>query len=225
MAYSKLFSSIVSSSLWSEPDSTRILFITLLALSDRNGIVYGSKSGLARIACIDPDDEDEAFANLTNPDPESGDLMRNPENQGRRIERVPEGFRIINFEYYRGLRNEDDRREQNREAQRRFKAKVSQGKPGSASISPVQPRSAHTEAEAEADSEAEKYNNNNYLDVAERATGSAGKNFSGNGHGEAHPEPPADGPKRSKRRANVGSVVVVDEQSSRGTGGHAPKEG
>jgi len=156
MSYSKLFSSLVHSSLWTEQDHVRILFITLLAIADREGYCYGSRRGLERLAMIDPDhiDDRDPWSALMSPDPDSSDLLRNPENEGRRIEEVPGGFRIINFVYYRSLRNEDDRREQNREAQRRHRAKVNQ--PPSAKVSPDQPWSAEvsqhkpiSEAEAE----------------------------------------------------------------------------
>lgn len=153
MAYSKLHASIVNSSLWTQRDSVRILFITLLALCDRDGIVYGSKPGLERIAMINPDEADDAWVVLMSPDEDSSDKMRAPENQGRRIEEVPGGFRLLNFEYYRGLRNDDDRREQNRQAQARFKAKsvsVSHSKPDSAKQIHGNPIS-----EAEADTESE----------------------------------------------------------------------
>lgn len=153
MSYSKLHSSIVNSSLWTEGDSVRLLFITLLALCDRDGCVYGTRLGFNRIANIEQDEADAAWGTLLGPDPNSSDKMRAPENQGRRIEEIPGGFRLLNFDYYRGLRNDDDRREQNRIAQAKFKArsaKVSQGKPDSASKSQGKPIS-----EAEADTEPE----------------------------------------------------------------------
>jgi len=145
MAYSKLHASIVGSSLWTEPDTVRILFITLLALCDRDGIVYGTQLGLNRLANIDMDLADSAWIALLSPDENSSDKMRAPEHEGRRIEEVPGGFRLLNFEYYRSLRNDDDRREQNRVAQAKFKAKVSQGKPRKAEVIPSE---AETEAEA-----------------------------------------------------------------------------
>jgi hypothetical protein len=155
MSYSKLHSSLVHSSLWTEPDNVRILFITLLAICDRQGYVFGSRGGIERLANIGESEEDDPWDVLMSPDPDSSDLLRNPENEGRRIEEVPGGFRLLNFEYYRALRNDDDRREQNRQAQARFKAKnkrqsatVSQDKPASAIVSPGKRIS---EAEAEAD--------------------------------------------------------------------------
>ncbi len=138
MMYSKLFSSLVHSSLWSEPDHIRLLFITLLALADRDGIVYGSRMGLERAALIDPDASDP-WDRLMGPDNDSSDLMRNPDNEGRRIEEIPGGFKIINYTYYRSLRDAEDRKAQNREAQQRHREKVSPSQPLSATVSRRKP--------------------------------------------------------------------------------------
>lgn len=147
MSYSKLHSSIVHSSLWSQSDEVRILFVTLLALCDREGYVYGSRAGLERAANIRKSAGSDPWLVLMSPDPNSCDLMRNPENEGRRIEEVPGGFRLLNFEYYRGLRNDDDRREQNRRAAERHRNKstgVSRGKPASAAGKPISDADADT---------------------------------------------------------------------------------
>jgi len=131
--------------------------VTLLAIADREGFVYGSRNGLERAANImyDPKNVDcDPWEQLMAPDPDSSDLLRNPENEGRRIEAVPGGFRILNYLYYRSLRNEDDRREQNRIAQARHREKVSKSKPSSASVNRVQPLSGQAEAEREAEGEA-----------------------------------------------------------------------
>jgi hypothetical protein len=109
--------------------------MTLLAMCDKDGIVYGSRPGIERIANIDPEEAEEAWLALLSPDPHSSDKIRAPEHEGRRIAEVSGGFHLLNFEYYRNLRNDDERREQNRQAQARFKAKgkksaeVSQDKP------------------------------------------------------------------------------------------------
>ncbi len=122
-------------------DHVRLLFITLLALSDRDGIVYGSRSGLMRAAMIDLDaaEEHDPWRILMGPDDDSSDLMRNPENEGRRIEEIPGGFKIINYTYYRSLRDAEDRKAQNREAQQRHREKVSPSKPPSATVSRHKP--------------------------------------------------------------------------------------
>jgi hypothetical protein len=122
-------------------DHVRLLFITLLALSDRDGIVYGSRSGLMRAAMIDLDaaEEHDPWRILMGPDDDSSDLMRNPENEGRRIEEIPGGFKIINYTYYRSLRDAEDRKAQNREAQQRHREKISPDKPPSAKVSRGKP--------------------------------------------------------------------------------------
>lgn len=101
--FNKLFSSIVTSSLWSEDDQTVRVWITLLALKDASGIVEGSVPGLARIANVPRDHFEKALAKFASPDPDSRDLDRHPEREGRRIEKVPGGWRILNHDFYRDL--------------------------------------------------------------------------------------------------------------------------
>src|SRR6266487_1337692 len=190
MAYSKLYSSLVSSSLWVQNDSTRLLFVTLLAMADQGGVVYGSKTGIARIANIDPDEIEGAFDTLMGPDAESSDRLRSPEHEGRRIEEVPGGYRLLNYSYYRSLRNEDDRRRQNAEAQQRRREetrKVSRRQPKSAKVSRVQPRSSQAEAEAEAEAERESLN---------VVSGVKQQNLSG----KSSPPMPVVGPVKQKAR-------------------------
>lgn len=93
---------------------------------------------------------------LESPDDES----RSPEEQGRRIVRLDEhrawGWCVVNYCKYRAIRDEDDRREQNRLSQQRWREKH---KPESAAISRVsqsKPQSAHTEADTEADTKKER---------------------------------------------------------------------
>jgi len=146
MSYTKLFSSIVHSSLWSASDPTRLLFITMLAMADKEGVVYGSRSGLARVANISPELAEVAFAELLGPDPNSSDALRSPENEGRRIEVYPGGFRLLNFSYYRAIRNEEERREQNRRAQERFRVRHrNENQPSEAAGKPISEAEADTE--------------------------------------------------------------------------------
>ncbi len=123
----------------------------MLALADYNGDIFGSWGGIARQANIHWRPEDgtiSPFKVLMSPDPDSSDTLRNPENEGKRIEEIEGGFRIINYAFYRGLRNDDDRREQNRTAQAAYRKR---SKPKSAKVSQGKPQSAHAEAEAEAE--------------------------------------------------------------------------
>lgn len=126
-------------------------------MCDKDGYVYGSRMGIERASMIDPDwhenDQVDPWYALMSPDSDSSDRMRAPENQGRRIEEVPGGFRLLNFAYYRGLRNDDDRREQNRRAQEKFR--LSHSQPKSASVSRDKPLKAHTETDADSEAKAE----------------------------------------------------------------------
>lgn len=151
---------MIGSSLWTEQDNTRILFITMLAMADRDGMVYGTQLGLERIANISPtsldvtgDPDRDPMAALMLPDRGSADLLRNPENEGRRVEQVEGGFRLINFNYYSNLMASDTRREQNRLAQRTFRKNadsnkvVSTRKQPSARVSVRKPSEVEAEAE------------------------------------------------------------------------------
>ncbi len=67
---------------------------------------------------------EEALEFLSTPDKES----RSKLEEGRRI--VREGqfqFRLVNWEYYQKIRNEDDRREYNRNKQAEYRAKKKSG--------------------------------------------------------------------------------------------------
>jgi hypothetical protein len=97
MGFTKLDSGIVNSSIWSEPSDTRVLWVTILAMSDENGFVATSKSGLNRTANISTESFERALLTLESPDLES----RTQDNEGRRIIKVDGGWIIQNFMKYR----------------------------------------------------------------------------------------------------------------------------
>jgi hypothetical protein len=135
--YTKLLSSITASTIWMEPNPTRITWITMLAMCDQNGHVFASVPGLAHIARVSLEECVAALECFLAPDPYS----RSSDNEGRRIEPVDGGWRLLNHATVRSLRDPEVRREQNRLAQQRFRDKnreddVSQSKPESAGISP-----------------------------------------------------------------------------------------
>ena len=63
--YVKLFASILTSTLWAQDDATRLVWITLLALADKDGFVRASPSGLARLANVDEARGRSAIAKLS----------------------------------------------------------------------------------------------------------------------------------------------------------------
>jgi len=95
--WTKLFSSIVTSSIWCEDDKTFRVWVALLALSDQEGIVEGSVPGLANLCRLTPAEMRAALEKLSSPDPDS----RSPEFEGRRIEKIEGGWRLLNYEKYR----------------------------------------------------------------------------------------------------------------------------
>jgi len=95
--YSKLFSGIVTSSIWCEDDKTFRVWIAMLALSDAAGHVDGSIPGFARLTGATIPEMEHAIERLTSPDPYS----RTPDNDGRRLAAEPGGWRILNYAAYR----------------------------------------------------------------------------------------------------------------------------
>ena len=105
--YTKLFSSIVASTIWDEDPSTRLVWITMLAISNADGTVDGSVPGLAHLARVAIPETEAALKKLLAPDPYS----RSKEHDGRRIKEVDGGWLILNRAKYREKMNADERRE------------------------------------------------------------------------------------------------------------------
>lgn len=118
--YNKLFTRILDSSIWLEPITTRIVWITLLAAMDEDGYAHFSAiENLAARARVTVTECQEAVTALLSPDPNSAD----PDFEGRRIERVPGGFMILNALKYRNNFNNATRREQTRLRVQKHRAK------------------------------------------------------------------------------------------------------
>jgi len=116
--YTKLFSSITDSTIWQAPDATRLVWITMLAMADKEGYVGASIPGLANRARVSLDDCLAALDCLLAPDKWS----RTEDFEGRRIECADGGWNLLNYTKYRTIRNEDDRREQSRVAMAKLRA-------------------------------------------------------------------------------------------------------
>ena len=95
--YSKLFSSIVTSTIWCEDHATVRVWVAMLAMTDARGLVEGSIPGFANVARVSIPEMRQAVDKLSSPDPDS----RTPDHEGRRIESVPGGWRILNYQAYR----------------------------------------------------------------------------------------------------------------------------
>lgn len=117
--FTKLFSGIVFSTVWREEMHVKVVWVTMLALANRDGCVLASLPGLADASRVTLDQCKEALTRLGAPDKYS----RTKDNEGRRIEECDGGWRLLNYTKYRELRSADERRIKNREAVRRHRAR------------------------------------------------------------------------------------------------------
>lgn len=104
MAYTKLFQSIVTSTIWMEDDPTRILWITMLAMADKNGEVQASVPGLARMAGVSIAACEKALQTFLSPDKDS----RTKVLEGRRIQEIDGGWLLVNHEKYRLMASKEE---------------------------------------------------------------------------------------------------------------------
>ena len=117
--YTKLSNAIVTSTVWREPATTRVVWITMLALADQHGEVQASVPGLADLARVSIAECEAALATFLAPDPYS----RTKDHDGRRIEAIDGGWELLNHKKYRHLYSDDERREHTAERVRRFRAR------------------------------------------------------------------------------------------------------
>lgn len=103
MTFTKLFSSITESTIWQEDDKTRLVWITMLAMADRQGRVWASIPGLAHRARVPLHACRTALRKLAAPDKDS----RTPDHQGRRIEAIDGGWILLNHAKYREIRDHE----------------------------------------------------------------------------------------------------------------------
>jgi len=94
--YTKLHAKIVMSSIWRSPDHVRLLWITMLALANEDGVVEASLGGLADMARLSLVQTKDALVVLMSPDADSSDGTT-----GERIEPCPGGWLVLNHANYR----------------------------------------------------------------------------------------------------------------------------
>lgn len=123
MGYTKLFSSIVASSIWQEDLATKVVWVTMLAMKNERHIVEASIPGLASLAGVTMEQCQSAITKFISPDPYS----KNQEHGGKRIEQVEGGWLILNGEHYRRLLSYEERREYQRIYQREYRKRYKKG--------------------------------------------------------------------------------------------------
>lgn len=118
--YAKLFGKILDSSIWLEPDPIRIVWFTFLAAMDEHGFCsFAAPGNVASRARVSLDDANTAIEKFQAPDPYSSD----PDNEGRRIERVPGGWIVLNAGKYRETATRAESQRKTNDRVRRFREK------------------------------------------------------------------------------------------------------
>ena len=127
------------------------MWVTFLALADKDGIVEGSVPGLADMARLTVDEARTAIDILSSPDPDS----RSKESEGRRILPIDGGWLLVNHSRYRELLSLEERREYLRIKQAEHRAKRQQMSTLDATGGEASTLSTHAEAAPEASSDAD----------------------------------------------------------------------
>lgn len=109
-SYTKLFAKILDSTIWLEDDKTRIVWITLLAMSGEDGRVDAPIPAIAARAHVDMESCTRAMEKFQQPDPDS----RTKDHEGRRIQKQDEGWLVLNHLKYRQMMSLEYRREYKR---------------------------------------------------------------------------------------------------------------
>jgi hypothetical protein len=118
----KIFSQIFDSSI-AEDYLVRFVFGDFLILADKDGHVDMTPGAISRRTNVPLEIVNRAIEKLSAPDRDS----RSPDEEGRRIVLIDPhrawGWRIVNYEHYRGIRDDEARKEYFREQKREQRAK------------------------------------------------------------------------------------------------------
>ena len=125
--WTPLFSKVVDSSVWDEPDFVCKIFITMLAKKDADQVVRGTAYMIGRWARKTEKEVLEALRVLSSPDKKR--LEPQP-HEGRRIEKVEGGWLILNGQTYEELMRSLNRREYKTTKEREYRAAKKKGAGG-----------------------------------------------------------------------------------------------
>ena len=118
--WTPLFSKIVDSSIWTEPDHVCKVFITMLALKDSDQVVRYNAFGLAQRSHKTESEVLDALKILSSPDKKR---IEPQPFEGRRIEKVQDGWKILNGIAYEEMMRKLNRREYQRVKQSEYRQK------------------------------------------------------------------------------------------------------
>jgi hypothetical protein len=115
--YTKLFHSIIASTIWQEDLATKVVWITMLALADRDGVVEATVPGLAHLAGVTREQVETALEKFLAPDPDS----RSKAQEGRRIEAFDGCWHLVNFDAHQMRMSPEDVRYRGRLRKQRYR--------------------------------------------------------------------------------------------------------
>ena len=110
----------MDSSIWLEDKNTRILFVTMLALKDRDHVVRHGAFELSRKANLTEAEVLESLKVLQSPDTKR---LEPQEFEGRRIEKTEGGWLMLNGEKYRKAMQDLYRKEYKRIKQAEYRSR------------------------------------------------------------------------------------------------------
>lgn len=120
--YAKVFQQIYDSSI-ADDWEVRVVFIDLLILADRDGFIDMTQEAIAARTRMPLEMVNNAINLLTEPDKKS----RTPDQDGRRLIPIDPrrgwGWKIVNYERYRNIRDENDRKSYMRNYMREYRKK------------------------------------------------------------------------------------------------------
>lgn len=201
--WNRLFGKILDSSIWLESEATRLVWITFLAAMDKDGIVRLSTPGnVAARARVAEADAIEALRILSSPD------KRAPEqtNGGKRIERIEDGWRVINADKYRQIGSHEVAKAKTRDRVARWRER-------NAGVTATK-RSVTTE-ESESESESEPEASEGISDIGARsrvpavATPDTAETIP-----DSEPEPEAGKAKKKPRATRLPDGWVPDDAAT-----------
>jgi hypothetical protein len=112
------------------------VWITMLAMADKHGIVISSLPGLSDMARVSIEGTLAALEKLASPDKWSS----TQEHEGRRVEKIDRGWRLLNYVKFRDMRDEVERNEYMKNLMRERRAKEKAAKAVSQPVSTVSDR-------------------------------------------------------------------------------------
>lgn len=104
--FTKVFESLLDSTVWQESKETRLVWITMLLMKNRLHVVEASVPGLAKRAGVTVEECEIALKRFMQPDPYS----RTKDFEGRRIEEVSGGWKVLNGEAYKQKMDPEQRK-------------------------------------------------------------------------------------------------------------------